>query len=130
MLGNRKGFTLIELLIVVVILGILATIAIPKFSEIRERTHVTAMQSDLRNLAPAQETYFLSAYEYSADQEELAFVTSEGVELDISVETGPARWQATATHEATAWVCDMYYGYDSAPTTYAEDEGVPTCGQP
>lgn len=130
MLGNRKGFTLIELLIVIVIIGILATIAIPKFSDMREQAHVTAMQSDLRNLSLAQEAYFVNAYEYSADQEELEAVTSEGVELDITVDTGPARWQATATHAATAWVCDMYYGYDSAPTTYSEDGGVPTCGQP
>lgn len=130
MLGNRKGFTLIELLIVVVIIGILATIAIPKFTEMREQAHVVSMQSDLRNLSLAQETHFVNAYEYSADQEELEFVTSAGVELNITAEAGPARWQATATHEATGWVCDMYYGYDSAPTTYAEDEGVPACGQP
>ena len=55
---NRQGFTLIELLIVVVIIGILAAIAIPKFGNTKEKAVVAAMRSDLRNLASAQETYW------------------------------------------------------------------------
>ena len=57
MRAGPKGFTLIELLIVVVIIGILAAIAIPKFANTKEKAVVTAMRSDLRNLASAQETY-------------------------------------------------------------------------
>ena len=55
---NRKGFTLIELLIVVVIIGILAAIAIPKFASTKEKAYLASMKSDLRNLATAQEGYF------------------------------------------------------------------------
>src|SRR5690348_12427710 len=55
---NRKGFTLIELLIVVVIIGILAAIAIPKFSNTKEKALVSGMKSDLRNYASAQESYY------------------------------------------------------------------------
>ena len=54
---DKKGFTLIELLIVVVIIGILAAIAIPKFSSTRERAYFCAMKSDLKNLATQQEMY-------------------------------------------------------------------------
>jgi type IV pilus assembly protein PilA len=64
---DRKGFTLIELLIVVVIIGILAAIAIPKFSKTRERAYVSAMKSDLRNLANQQELYFGQWYTYTTD---------------------------------------------------------------
>ena len=55
---NRKGFTLIELLIVVVIIGILAAIAIPKFANTKEKAVVASMKSDLRNLVTAQEGFF------------------------------------------------------------------------
>src|SRR3982750_1131142 len=54
---NTKGFTLIELLIVVVIIGILAAIAIPKFSSTKQNAYLTAMKTDLRNLATAEEGY-------------------------------------------------------------------------
>src|SRR5213596_334310 len=55
---NRKGFTLIELLIVVVIIGILAAIAIPKFASTKEKAYLASMKSDLRNLATTEEGYF------------------------------------------------------------------------
>ena len=55
---NRKGFTLIELLIVVVIIGILAAIAIPKFASTKEKAYLASMKSDLRNGATAEEGYF------------------------------------------------------------------------
>src|SRR5688572_16392241 len=54
---NRKGFTLIELLIVVVIIGILAAIAIPKFANTKEKAYLATMKSDLRNLITAEEAY-------------------------------------------------------------------------
>ncbi|MGI8619653.1 MAG: type II secretion system protein [Gemmatimonadaceae bacterium] len=55
--GKRKGFTLIELLIVVVIIGILAAIAIPKFANTKGKAYKATMKGDLRNLATAQEGY-------------------------------------------------------------------------
>ncbi|HTS88411.1 MAG TPA: prepilin-type N-terminal cleavage/methylation domain-containing protein, partial [Gemmatimonadales bacterium] len=54
---SKKGFTLIELLIVVVIIGILAAIAIPKFANTKQKAIVASMKSDLRNLVTAQEAF-------------------------------------------------------------------------
>src|SRR5438552_3021346 len=62
---NRKGFTLIELLIVVVIIGILAAIAIPKFANTKEKAYLASMKSDLRNLVTAEEAYFADSVQYS-----------------------------------------------------------------
>src|SRR5438876_886631 len=58
---NRKGFTLIELLIVVVIIGILAAIAIPKFANTKAKAYIASMKSDLRNLVTAEEAYLADA---------------------------------------------------------------------
>ena len=64
-MSNRKGFTLIELLIVVVIIGILAAIAIPKFANTKEKAVVASMKSDLRNLVTAQEAFFSDNQDYA-----------------------------------------------------------------
>ena len=61
---STQGFTLIELLIVVVIIGILAAIAIPKFANTKEKAVVAAMKSDLRNLASSEETYWVENRTY------------------------------------------------------------------
>jgi prepilin-type N-terminal cleavage/methylation domain-containing protein len=55
---NQKGFTLIELLIVVVIIGILAAIAIPKFAATKDKAKLASVKTDVRNMMTAQEAYF------------------------------------------------------------------------
>jgi type II secretion system protein G len=57
-MSDRRGFTLIELLVVVVIIGLLASIAIPKFSATKDKARMASVRSDLRNVMTAQEAYF------------------------------------------------------------------------
>ena len=108
---DNKGFTLIELLIVVVIIGILAAIAIPKFSATREKAYFAAMKSDLKNLASQQEIYYSDEYSYSTNETNLGFVESSGVNVAIGVGTATG-WSATATHSALLITqgCGLYYG--------------------
>ena len=80
MLRNRKGFTLIELLIVVVIIGILAAIAIPKFANTKSKAYITAMKSDLRNLVTAEEAFFSDSAKYTATVSQLKYQVSTGVQ--------------------------------------------------
>jgi type IV pilus assembly protein PilA len=80
MLGKRRGFTLIELLIVIVIIGILALIALPKFSKTREKAYDAAAVSDLHNLLTMCESYFATHLTYPDDEDDLTDVRlSDGV---------------------------------------------------
>jgi prepilin-type N-terminal cleavage/methylation domain-containing protein len=63
--GDEDGFTLIELLVVVVIVGILASIAVPTFLEQRKKAWTRAAQSDLRNAAINAEMYFAENLTYA-----------------------------------------------------------------
>ena len=111
---DRDSFTLIELLIVVVIIEILASIAIPKFSSTREKAYLAAMNSDLKNLASQQEIYYSDTYEYTNVVVSLGHVSSSGVNSTII--GGTDGWSATATHAALAATdgCAIYYGNAAA----------------
>ncbi|MFC1660845.1 type IV pilin protein [Gemmatimonadota bacterium] len=114
---DRKGFTLIELLIVVVIIGILAAIAIPKFSATREKAYFAAMKSDLKNLASQQEIYYADNYTYTTSTTNLGYVESEAVNVGITASS--SGWSATATHDAlgASLGCAIYYGTATAPSS-------------
>ena len=54
---TRKGFTLVEILIVVIILGILAAIVIPQFTDASNDARLSAQQSDLQTIRGQLELY-------------------------------------------------------------------------
>jgi type IV pilus assembly protein PilA len=109
---NRKGFTLIELLIVVVIIGILAAIAIPRFGETRQRAYVSAMQSDLNQLRTAMEMYYQdNEFTYAGATVEGLITLSPGVGVETEVAGDQTSWSAALNHDAYPnATCD----YDSA----------------
>jgi prepilin-type N-terminal cleavage/methylation domain-containing protein len=127
---DRHGFTLIELLIVVVIIGILAAIAIPKFASTKEKAYVATMKSDLRNLATAQESYFYdnSTYYDGAVPNIAAFSYSPSTNVAITVSgVSMVGWAATATHSgAIGATCAIFYGSAAAPAP-ASTEGEVAC---
>ena len=133
MRNNRKGFTLIELLIVVVIIGILAAIAIPKFANTKEKAYLASMKSDLRNMATVQEGYFSDFQTYTngpaANQNGsttslVGFVPSAGVAV-AALNTGGTGWSATASHSATTRTCAIFIGV--AQVLPATVEAEPKC---
>jgi prepilin-type N-terminal cleavage/methylation domain-containing protein len=123
MRNGRNGFTLIELLIVVVIIGILAAIAIPKFANTKGKAYIASMKSDLRNLVHIQETYFADNngnYATGTAAFGTNWHSSPGVTLTIGTVTASG-WAANATHANTIVTCAISLGGGS--TT----EGTPIC---
>ncbi len=127
MLRNSKGFTLIELLIVVVIIGILAAIAIPKFANTKQKAYVSAMKSDLRNLAAAEEAYFADWLSYTTVMPAGTYNTSQGVTVALPVGDATG-WRATAVHTGVIGkTCELYYGAAGGSSTATAD-GIVACG--
>jgi prepilin-type N-terminal cleavage/methylation domain-containing protein len=119
---TRKGFTLIELLIVVVIIGILAAIAIPKFANTKEKAYITQMKSDLKNLVAAQEAYFSDNNEYADNITALGVTGSTGVDLQVT--SGDATgWTASATHPSVTSFSECTIAVGNG----ADPEGEPVC---
>lgn len=86
---------MVELLIVIIILGILAAIAIPRFVGSKKRAYEAAMKSDLRNLVPSAESRFADDGTYA---NYVLPAASSGITLTFA---GTANsWRATARHSA------------------------------
>jgi len=127
MLKMRKGFTLIELLIVVVIIGILAAIAIPKFANTKSKAYITAMKSDLRNLVTAEEAFFADSSKYTGTLSQLKYQNSTGVNAPTIV-PGAGFWTATVDHtQLPGMVCGVGINTTNPTVGTAAAEGEPAC---
>jgi type IV pilus assembly protein PilA len=125
---SQGGFTLIELLIVVVVIGILAAIAIPKFANTKGKAYTSAMITDLRNLTTAQEAFFSDSNRYfngTVPTTGFMATPSAGVSLTLQSVSG-AGWGATASHTSSTKSCAIYFG-TGGPLSPATREGVPMC---
>ncbi len=79
--SSRKGFTLLELLIVVLIIGILAGIALPQYQRAKEKTIMTEGIKLAKQIAEANQRYYLLYGEYANDIRDLDIEFAGEIEL-------------------------------------------------
>ena len=123
---STRGFTLIELLIVIVIVGILATLAVVNFTNTKEKSYIATQKSDLRNLAEAEEAYFYDSAAYTNNLTLMnKFTPSPGNTLVVNEATGQG-WSATTSNVNTSKKCYLFTG-NAAPVGSATKEGLISC---
>jgi len=65
-INSEAGFTLIELVIVIVVLGILMSMAVPALSGVKNKADTAVAKADLHNIMQSLEMYYLDEGEYPA----------------------------------------------------------------
>jgi prepilin-type N-terminal cleavage/methylation domain-containing protein len=123
---NRRGFTLIELIVVAVILGLLASIAIERFANAKEKTYVAAMKADLRNLVTAEIVFSTDSLRFTTmiGSGGLTYQVSTGNTTPSIVLTGDG-FTAQVGNTITPRTCVIFMG--STPIAPATNEGEPAC---
>lgn len=141
---DRRGFTIIELLVVISIIGLLASIGLPRYQLIKQRAQVTAMVSDLRNLLLAEEGFLATYGDYAggvvpgADipgtggAGRASLLLSEGVTVVITYHHAPGSgqgWSAVATHDGVTLPTSDECGVFVGDLAYSPNAAVISPGQ-
>ena len=104
-----RGFSLIELLVVLLVIGVLVGLAMPRYRDYKRRYYVTTMVTDLRNLATTEEAYWNIAGTYSIDLLQIRYNSSPRVSISM-VSADTLGWAATAHYAGDSAICAIYYG--------------------
>lgn len=138
---DRRGFTIVELLTTVAILGLLASMAILKTRQSREKAHRASMMVDLRTLVSAQEGFYSANRNYAAGiaprevpgtgaRGRAAMAPSPGNVVRVR-RRGTNGWSATVTNPRVTTAprtCGIFIGRIAyAPNARVTREGVPAC---
>jgi len=88
MIRDESGFSLTELLVVIVIIGVLASLALPKFLSVITRAKSTEAKLMLRQVYDLEKSHFLERDVYSTELQAIGFDAEK-----LVTEGGPARYQ-------------------------------------
>jgi prepilin-type N-terminal cleavage/methylation domain-containing protein len=132
MAGNRKAFTLIEIALVMLLVGVLAGVAVPRYTGAKDRAFVAAMKADLHVVAIYQEQYAVDNHgQYfsgtaTSDAPLNGFRPSKDVTVTLFafniLDSRLAGWTAVARHPKSSESCELRTGIISCTT----DSGMAT----
>jgi Tfp pilus assembly protein PilE len=113
------------MLVVVVVIGILATIAYARLQSQKEKAFIAGMTSDLRALAEEQEAYYFQNRVYSSDLVALNSTPSPG-DTVVVMEATATGWSGRVFNPKTPRQCYIVVG-QAAPVGSATQDGVIRC---
>ena len=121
--GDRHGFTIIEMLAVMVVIGILATLAFARLQYTKDKATVASLSSDLHGIAEEQEAYYFQNRSYSPTIDSLNPNLSPGNVITI-LEGTSAGWSGQASNPKVAKQCWMVVGTAAAVGSAVPDGGI------
>ena len=113
--GGRlvRGFTLIEIMVVIVILGILAAIVVPKVLDAPDKARSVKIKQDIRSIESALNFYKLDNFNYPTSDQGLQALVNLGLRMDIFL-FNPYVYLSPGTHNDQG--VDIYtLGADNQP---------------
>ena len=110
---NRPGFTFIELLTVMIVIGALAGIGVPRIRTMKERSYQATLRSDLGALRTAQEAYYAENQRYATEVTSLEVRLSSHVSVTIESSDPLRGWKAAARHMWLNTPCTTAAGIDA-----------------
>ena len=134
MAGNRKGFTLIEVVAVMLIIGVLAGVAVPRYSGAKDKALVAAMRADLHVAAIYEEQFATENHgQYfsgitTTDAPVNGFAPSPGVTVTLTATnflgTRLGVWSAVAMHPKSTQSCELRTGIITCTTDSGTSMGI------